>query len=725
MTLMQHHFPPAVPTCRSSLVSTAEKSYKSIDEGGKVKTENFPGVKFKSWPLPTDTTQTLEKTEIIDDRSKYTSLDVERDFPAISFARSFGVTHWLFFFIHSTLEQLKVVVPICGFIELFSVVILQTSTPNPGVTILGMAACVLGLCFFLEGLTFGVMPLGEAFGDSLRYVAQRSEIAVFLIAFGLGVGVTYAEPAVGVLRLEGKAVDPALDPYVYTLLQLWPSTLVITIATGVGISCVLGTMRIIWDWSVKKILHITAMVAFTLSAILLFFTDIPMSALALAWDCGAVTTGPITVPLLLSLGAGLAPSNGFADSHSLGFVALASLCPVISVMTLILLIYASGYETNNLILPAMGTSSGMDLFQSLEQATINAMASMGPLIFFLVVLVRVVFQRPLPTVWATIEKDEDDDDVPVYDMRSETDSPVAVEHLPSSSESLSQDALSDDGGNIRQKVNPLMFCAMCTMGLALYNFGLEHGLTHMGDSTGGALPKALTIYSTWVGIFLIVAFALLLGYIATAAEPGLIIIENEMKRMTSGNFDVKIFHFWVPLGVAVGLMLGISAVIAGSSMFIVLAVMLTYPVSCVAGQRPPALTTAAIWDAAGVTTGEVTVPLVLSLGAQMARSSGLSGGFGLLALASVLPIGISLISTNFSKKASYDEMPSHFTSSGHDPVHSSDIELVAGPMTERGEVYTVKRLLPEYNPAQFIERETHPVSLNFPNSKSQSFHMVG
>ena len=41
--------------------------------------------------------------------------------------------------------------------------------------------------------------------------------------------------------------------------------------------------------------------------------------LGLAWDCGAVTTGPVTVPLVLSLGIGIAASAGKGDSSLSGF----------------------------------------------------------------------------------------------------------------------------------------------------------------------------------------------------------------------------------------------------------------------------------------------------------------------------------------------------------------------------------------------------------------------
>ena len=44
------------------------------------------------------------------------------------------------------------------------------------------------------------------------------------------------------------------------------------------------------------------------------------------------------------------------------------------------------------------------------------------------------------------------------------------------------------------------------------------------------------------------------------------------------------------------------------------------------------------WDSAGVTTGPVTVPLVLALGLGLGRTVGVAEGFGVLAMASVGPI---------------------------------------------------------------------------------------
>ena len=51
--------------------------------------------------------------------------------------------------------------------------------------------------------------------------------------------------------------------------------------------------------------------------------------IGLAWDCGAVTTGPVTVPLVLALGIGVANAGGQTGKESklqgFGIVTLASL----------------------------------------------------------------------------------------------------------------------------------------------------------------------------------------------------------------------------------------------------------------------------------------------------------------------------------------------------------------------------------------------------------------
>jgi hypothetical protein len=92
----------------------------------------------------------------------------------------------------------------------------------------------------------------------------------------------------------------------------------------------------------------------------------------------------------------------------------------------------------------------------------------------------------------------------------------------------------------------------------------------------------------------------------------------------------------VSFGVAIGIMLGIVKLIFGFSILYILipgyiaGVVLTY------------LSTEEFvnvgWDSAGVTTGPVTVPLVLAMGLGFGKAVGAVEGFGILASASICPI---------------------------------------------------------------------------------------
>ena len=100
-------------------------------------------------------------------------------------------------------------------------------------------------------------------------------------------------------------------------------------------AAVIGTIRFVKGWSLKPLIY----VALTPTIILTFYVwsnpDL-RTILGLAWDCGAVTTGPVTVPLVLSLGIGIAASAGKGDSSLSGFgvVTMASLFPIIAVLSL-------------------------------------------------------------------------------------------------------------------------------------------------------------------------------------------------------------------------------------------------------------------------------------------------------------------------------------------------------------------------------------------------------
>ena len=209
------------------------------------------------------------------------------------------------------LEQVKAVVPLAAYLFLFQLLILRQPIAEASTISLGLVAVIIGLAIFMEGLKTGLMPFGTIIGDTLP--KKASLFVVLIIIAILGVGVTYAEPAIGALKAFGASVNPQEAPYLYEILNNRSETLVVMVGAGVGIAAVIGTIRFVRGWSLKPLIYIA--LAPTIALTIYAWTNPDLrTILGLAWDCGAVTTGPVTVPLVLSLGIGIAASAGKGDS---------------------------------------------------------------------------------------------------------------------------------------------------------------------------------------------------------------------------------------------------------------------------------------------------------------------------------------------------------------------------------------------------------------------------
>jgi len=234
-------------------------------------------------------------------------------------------------------EQIKSVWLIVAYLVLFQMVILGIPIADASVISVGIGLVIIGLAFFMEGLMLGLMPLGELVGVKLP---QKSNIVVILLfAIGLGFLATLAEPAISVLKAAGAAVLPWEAPLLFIILNKESATLVNMVGCGVGIAVMFGMMRFMYGWSLKPFIYIMVggLSVFTIFA---SFNPNLLHLTGLAWDCGAVTTGPVTVPLVLALGIGISRMVGDSDGGASGFgvVTLASLFPILMVISLGLLL---------------------------------------------------------------------------------------------------------------------------------------------------------------------------------------------------------------------------------------------------------------------------------------------------------------------------------------------------------------------------------------------------
>ncbi len=181
-------------------------------------------------------------------------------------------------------------------------------------------------------------------------------------------------------------------------------------------------------------------------------------------------------------------------------------------------------------------------------------------------------------------------------------------------------------------------------GLSLFVLGLEMGLFPIGEALAHALAKKRSIF--WL-----LFFAFTLGFSTTVAEPALIAVAAEAADTAGkaglidpGKDSLKQYALGLRISVAfsVGLaiLIGVMRIIRGwpvhyliISGYIVVMLMTTIAPKEIIGLA---------YDAGGVTTSTITVPLVAALGVGLASSirgrSPLVDGFGLIAFASLLPM---------------------------------------------------------------------------------------
>ncbi len=174
---------------------------------------------------------------------------------------------------------------------------------------------------------------------------------------------------------------------------------------------------------------------------------------------------------------------------------------------------------------------------------------------------------------------------------------------------------------------------LSTVGLFLFVKGLERGLVPLGQSVGQSLPRGGNVY-------IIILFAFILGYTTTLAEPALASLGAQVEELSSGVLHSSWLIHTVSLGVGVGVVLGMLKIILKiPSTYLIVPILL---VTALLGYLAPERITGIAFDAAGVTTGPVTVPLNMALAIGLSNVIGgsdpLIDGFGVIALASLGPI---------------------------------------------------------------------------------------
>lgn len=355
-------------------------------------------------------------------------------------------------------------------------------------------------------------------------------------------------------------------------------TLRILVAVSVGLVVALGVFRTIFGYP----LHWFMITGYIVVVIITGFA--PPEIVGLAYDSGGVTTNIVTVPLIAALGIGLAASirgrNPLMDGF--GLVALAVMVPMITVQLYGIVVY-SGETADPSVLPAL---------------VANANVEDAPLVLAMLLDLAEMVRDVLPII-ITI---------------------LFFQYL----------VLRRGLTNPRRILSGF---ALVVLGLYAFVVGLKLGLFPIGTSMAEQLMSM-------EGFAFVYLFAFMIGFATTMAEPALIAIGHQAEQAAAGTINGNAIRIIVAVGVAVGITLGVHRIISGDSIhqYIIGGYILVIFLTALA----PRYIIPLAYDLGGVTTSEVTVPLVTALGIGLASNiegrNVLIDGFGLIAFASIFPI---------------------------------------------------------------------------------------
>ncbi|HRZ79428.1 MAG TPA: DUF1538 domain-containing protein, partial [bacterium] len=354
-------------------------------------------------------------------------------------------------------EQVRSVAPIIVYLVLFQILVLRLPLKDSSVITGGIVLVVLGLSFFIEGLMLGLMPLGETIGSKLPSRSKTSMIIAF--SFILGLGATLAEPSIGILKAAGSFIEPWDAPLLYLLLNRHPEMLVMSVGIGVGLSVVAGMLRFIYGLSLKPFIYGIFSLLLVFSVWGMFDPNM-LHLTGLAWDCGAVTTGPVTVPLVIALGIGICRSLGAEDNGAMGFgvVTLASAFPVLAVM--ILGLFFSGNVPDPMTREQFYNSLSPDMLMYLTGSkdgiadSLNAAAAASSFTLALKGITNAVIAILPLTLFILI--------VFIFILREK----------------------------LARKDEIFFGIAISVIGMAFFNLGIEFGLAKIGAQVGSKLPAS-------------------------------------------------------------------------------------------------------------------------------------------------------------------------------------------------------------------------------------------
>lgn len=458
-------------------------------------------------------------------------------------------------------EALSSIVPITLIVAILSFTITPLATDVIVEFIIGAIMLVIGTGFFTLGAEMSMSIIGERIGAD---IAKRKNIFLILaILIIIGTVVTIAEPDLKVLAEQITSV---------------PSNLIIGIVgLGVGVFLSIAFLRVVLKIKLKYALLFFYSIVFVLA----FF--VPKEFLAMAFDSGGATTGPMAVPFIIAFGIGISSirSEKNSESDSFGMVALCSIGPILATMSLGMVYKITNFEyTNKTYSTYANTKEIAEVFvQNLPNYLGEVVIALLPIIIFFIIYQLAVIKM-----------------------------------------------------SKKELFKVFIGCFYEFIGLTLFLLGANVGFLQIGSLIGMKLAE--------IGNdFLIIAIGALLGYFVVIAEPAVEVLNKQISDITDGAIPEKAMKKSLSIGVSIALIISMIRVLTGIQILYFL--LPGYLIALILAFVGDDVFTAVAFDSGGVASGTMASTFLVPFAIGISEGVGgnvLSDAFGVIAMVAMAPI---------------------------------------------------------------------------------------
>ena len=481
------------------------------------------------------------------------------------------------------LESFTSILPIALIVLVLCVAFVPLETGTFVLFLIGVFLLIVGLGGFMLGADLSMLVIGEKIGATMTH--SRKIWLIAFLSFVIGIIVTIAEPDLQILAEQVPAVAEKTPLGNYLL--------ILTVAVGVGIFLTIGMLRIVLHVPLHYLLIVFYLAAFVLSIF------VSPDFWAVSFDSGGVTTGPMTVPFIMSLGVGVASirSGKGSKDDSFGLVALSSVGPIITVLTLGIVfdIHDVEYTMSPLTLVSGTREVFFTYLQGMGSYAEEVAIALSPILVFFILfqIIAKAFRK-------------------------------------------------------RQLVRIFVGFVYTFVGLTLFLTGANVGFMPVGRTLGQGLA------SLWEG-WLLIPVGMIIGYFVVAAEPAVHVLNKQVERMSAGAISSSAMMKGLCIGVCISLGLAMTRILTGINIMWIL--IPGYIIALALTFFTPPLFTGIAFDSGGVASGAMVsafvLPLAIGACSVLDPSAIMTQAFGCVAFVALTPlISIQILGICYRRKTS-------------------------------------------------------------------------